>query len=57
MRRNFTLVRSTQKCSNEVLTAQKMEPRESSIDKIIKFAASYRVEKVSKDEFIGYYLN
>ena len=58
MQKDFTPVTSTQTTHyQEVLTVPKMEPSETTLNKILQYAASYRVEKVSKDEFIDYFLN
>ena len=56
MQKDFTPVTSTQTTHyQEVPTVPKMEPSETTLNKILQYAASYRVEKVSKDEFIDYF--
>ena len=58
MQKDFTPVTSTQTTHyQEVPTVPKMELSETILNKILQYAASYRVEKVSKDEFIDYFLN
>lgn len=58
MRKDFTLVHSTQKNHyQEVSPSANMKPSETTIEKILQFAASYRVEKIKNDEFIEYFLN
>lgn len=34
-----------------------MNPPEESINKILQYAATYRTEVVSPNEYLGYYLN
>ncbi len=58
MRKVSTLVHSTQKISSQNLfTTSEMSPSESTVNKILQFAASYRVEKVSKNDFVELLLN
>ena len=58
MQKDFTPVTSTQNTNyQDVSTAIETEPSETTLNKILQYAASYRVEKVSKDEFIDYFLN
>lgn len=35
----------------------KMEPSSGSLQKIMQFAASYRVQKLNKNQFVEMYLN
>ena len=58
MRKVSTLVHSTLKInSQKVSTVSAMNPSETSVNKILQFAASYRVEKVSENEFVELLLN
>ena len=58
MRKVSTLVHSTLKInSQKVSTVSAMNPSETSVNKILQFAASYRVEKVSKNDFVELLLN
>ncbi len=58
MRKVSTLVHSTLKInSQKVSTVSAMNPSETSVNKILQFAASYRVEKVSENEFVEFVLN
>ena len=58
MQKDFTPVTSTQKTYyQEVPVSIEMEPSEKTLNKILQYAASYRVERISKDEFIDYLLN
>ena len=58
MRKVSTLVQSTLKInSQKVSTVSAMNPSETSVNKILQFAASYRVEKVSKNDFVELLLN
>ena len=58
MQRDFTPVTSTQKAYyQEVPASIEMEPSEKALNKILQYAASYRVEKIAKDEFVDYFLN
>ena len=58
MRKVSTLVQSTLKInSQKVSTVSAMNPSETSVNKILQFAASYRVEKGSKNEFVELLLN
>ena len=58
MRKVSTLVQSTLKInSQKVSTVSAMNPSETTVNKILQFAASYRVEKVSENEFVELLLN
>lgn len=58
MQKDFTPVISTQSSHfHEIPEIIETEPSESTLNKIMQYAASYRVEKVSDDEFIDYFLN
>ena len=58
MRKVSTLVHSTLKInSQKVSTVSAMNPSETTVNKILQFAASYRVEKVSENEFVEFILN
>ena len=58
MRKVSTLVQSTLKInSQKVSTVSAMNPSETTVNKILQFAASYRVEKVSENEFVEFVLN
>ena len=58
MQKDFTPVISTQSSHfQEIPEIIETEPSESTLNKIMQYAASYRVEKVSDDEFINYFLN
>ncbi len=58
MQKDFTPVISTQSSHfQEIPEIIETEPSESTLNKIMQYAASYRVEKVSDDEFIDYFLN
>ena len=58
MQKDFTSVISTQSSHfQEIPEIIETEPSESTLNKIMQYAASYRVEKVSDDEFIDYFLN
>ena len=58
MRKVSTLVQSTLKInSQKVSTVTAMNPSETTVNKILQFAASYRVEKVSKNDFVELLLN
>ena len=58
MRKVSTLVHSTLKInSQKVSTVSAMNPSETSVNKILQFAASYRVEKVSENDFVELLLN
>ena len=58
MRKVSTLVHSTLKInSQKVSTVSAMNPSETSVNKILQVAASYRVEKVSENEFVELLLN
>ena len=57
MRKVSTLVQSTLKInSQKVSTVSAMNPSETTVNKILQFAASYRVEKVSELEFVEFVL-
>jgi len=36
---------------------QQLQPKEVSLQKILQFASSYRVEQVSENQFVELYLN
>ena len=58
MRKVSTLVHSTLKInSQKVSTVSAMNPSETTVNKILQFAASYRVEKVSENDFVELLLN
>ncbi len=58
MRKISTLVHSTQKISSQNLfTTSEMSPSETTVNKIMQYAASYRVEKISKNDFVEFILN
>ena len=58
MRKVSTLVQSTLKInSQKVSTVSAMNPSETTVNKILQVAASYRVEKVSENEFVEFVLN
>ena len=58
MRKVSTLIQSTLKInSQKVSTVTAMNPSETTVNKILQFAASYRVEKVSENEFVEFILN
>ena len=58
MQNDLTPVISTQSSHfQEIPEIIETEPSESTLNKIMQYAASYRVEKVSDDEFIDYFLN
>jgi len=45
------------KPKNRVSTATEMQPSDETLKKILQFAASYRVEKIGKGQFVETYLN
>ena len=58
IRKISNLVQSTLKInSQKVSTVTAMNPSETTVNKILQFAASYRVEKVSENEFVEFVLN
>lgn len=58
MRKNSTPINITQPLEfDEVKTANLFSPSDESINKILQFAASYRVEKSSKSHYVEYFLN
>ncbi len=58
MQKDFTPVTSTQIPDlQEISDIIETGPSETTLNKIMQFAASYRVEKVTNDEFIDYFLN
>ncbi len=58
MRKNSTLNHITQPIDiDKMKTANLLSPSDESISKILRFAASYRVEKTSENHFVEYFLN
>ena len=58
MQKDFTPVISTQSSHfQEIPEIIETEPSESTLNTIMQYAAPSRVEKVSDDEFIDYFLN
>lgn len=58
MRKVSTLVHSTQIINSQnVSGVTAMNPSETTVNKILQFAASYRVEKVSENGFVELLLN
>ncbi|MBP1637721.1 MAG: hypothetical protein H6Q18_510 [Bacteroidetes bacterium] len=57
MRKISTPLHSTKRTISKNVSMTSMNPSETTVDKILQFAASYRVEKISKNEFVEYYLN
>ena len=60
MQKDFTPVTSTQKSHYQgvpVPAPAKMEPSDTTLNKILQYAASYRVEKISNDQLVEYFLN
>jgi hypothetical protein len=42
---------------NEIVHPNALQPSLSSLDKIMQFAATYRVEKIDKEQFVELFLN
>lgn len=57
MRKNSTLYSNSPHKKKIEQKQKKMIPSDKTINKILQFAASYRVEKVPEDIFVDYYLN
>lgn len=43
--------------SKNVAESIEMQPSEDTLKKILQFAATYRVEKIGKNQFVATYLN
>ncbi|GAB1416712.1 hypothetical protein MASR2M117_21180 [Paludibacter sp.] len=48
------LLNSTKQTQN---LSNKMQPSETTINNILKFAANYRVQKISQNEFVSFILS
>ena len=57
MRKNSTPVSSTQKINLSVAVSAEMSPSKKTLKNIMQFAAAYRVEKVSNEKYVEYFLN
>ncbi len=57
MRKNSTPVSSTQKINLSVAVPAEMNPSKKTLKNIMQFAAAYRVEKVSNEKYVEYFLN
>ncbi|MFV0391995.1 MAG: hypothetical protein ACK5KP_08975 [Paludibacteraceae bacterium] len=57
MKKNFTPLLSTLRPNQPVIVSSEMNPSNETFRNILQFAAAYRVEKRTKDEYIEYFLN
>lgn len=58
MRKVSTLINSTSKINSQYdFIPSEMSPSETTVNKILQFAAAYKVEKVTENDIIGFILN
>lgn len=58
MRKIFTPVHSTQVSHpQDDISKEKLNPSEATINKILQFASGCRVEKVSNEDYVKFFLN
>lgn len=58
MRKIFTPVHSTRNAHSATdISPKKLNPSEATLQKILQFASGCRVEKVSDEEYVTFFLN
>ncbi|HNX89278.1 MAG TPA: hypothetical protein PKH58_09355 [Paludibacteraceae bacterium] len=58
MRKVSTLINSTSRINSQYdFIPSEMSPSETTVNKILQFAAAYKVEKVTENDIIGFILN
>ncbi|MBP1663824.1 MAG: hypothetical protein H6Q19_964 [Bacteroidetes bacterium] len=58
MRKVSTLIHSTSRINSQFdFILSEMGPSETTVNKILQFAAAYKVEKVTENDIIGFILN
>lgn len=43
--------------NNRLSEGQLLEPKKSTVDKVLQFASTYRVEKINNNQYIDMFLN